>query len=144
MKKVKMIWESGSLLKKITIFSLITTFAIDFLLMKGDIFDRIVFFFVIFPFVFLTLVFGVYLYRLNRKILSFISSTTWRYIFIPLVIMSLFAVAFYWFQWRPSEVRKKCANEIVNTSGQRIKNNKYRECLLKEGMKPESLYVNLD
>lgn len=53
------------------------------------------------------------------------------------------ALLFYWFQWRPNEIRKSCANEATNKykGYGNIVNNYYRLCLVKHGMKPESLFV---
>lgn len=66
---------------------------------------------------------------------------------------SLMAVAlllFYWFQWRPSEIRKDCVVYAkTNTKDIRprtdtpaVANNYYRDCLARNGLKPESLFVN--
>lgn len=72
----------------------------------------------------------VHLKKVNTKFLLIV---------VGLVSVILF---FYWYQWRPSEIRKSCAEEA--TKGGRIKtieDNLYRECLAKRGLKPESLFV---
>jgi hypothetical protein len=78
---------------------------------------------------------------------------------VPLIII-LFSITvllicvFYWFQWRPSQVRKNCIGEAEkeqNWTGsawtlieEGEKNNFYRLCLVKNGLKPESLFVNVN
>ncbi len=50
---------------------------------------------------------------------------------------------FYWFEWRPSEIRKQCSVLAENSRYIRsVRNNIYRLCLTTNGLKPESLYVN--
>lgn len=62
-------------------------------------------------------------------------------IFLILLILLLFSSWFYWFQYRPSEVRKSCAGEATrDIKIKRIENDRYRECLVKHGFKPESLF----
>lgn len=77
-----------------------------------------------------------------------------------LLISAISSVLFYWFQWRPNEVRKVCVEESVNRADKEVSgwfkalapeeadkkirekaNNFYRECLVKQGMKPESLFT---
>lgn len=72
---------------------------------------------------------------------------------IIIIIAIIFAVgfSFYWFQIRPSEIKKNCINEIESTSGsgayqQFLKetgginlespeiNGKYKTCLAKHGI----------
>lgn len=64
-------------------------------------------------------------------------------LFIGIIISFLF----YWFQWRPSEIRKMCEHNASNKykgSYQRIRlNNFYRACLVQNGLKPESIFVNI-
>jgi len=59
---------------------------------------------------------------------------------------------FYWFQYRPSEIRKKCASvaqeeskpsggfDIITNTRLEKANKAYSDCLAKEGLKPEILY----
>lgn len=75
---------------------------------------------------------GVFKRRLNIKSLPIIAG-----IFLVLVL-------FYWFQYRPSEIRRSCAEEAIkdiNTATKVRENNRYRECLVKHGLRPESLFV---
>lgn len=52
---------------------------------------------------------------------------------------------FYWSQIRPEEIRKKCEIEATNkgTKSPIAINNFFRQCLVKNGMSPESIFVNL-
>ena len=36
-----------------------------------------------------------------------------KIIYSSIVIVSLLAVAFYWYQWRPAQIRKGCVKEIL-------------------------------
>ncbi len=56
---------------------------------------------------------------------------------------------FYWFQWRPSEIRKECVRVTIEDSKKEhwdawLTNNRYRGCLVQNGLSPESLFVNTD
>lgn len=62
----------------------------------------------------------------------------------------LVSFVFYWYQIRPENIRKNCQIYAVKktpANGMNVnlkrRNNFYRECLVKNGRKPESLYVNL-
>lgn len=75
-----------------------------------------------------------------------------RKIIAVLLAFGSVALSFYWFQWRPYEIRKKCSdpryalsvvsgakiNEPTNIGGSSF-NNLYRLCLVKHGLKPESI-----
>jgi hypothetical protein len=63
---------------------------------------------------------------------------------------SIFIIGwFYWFQWRPSEIRKNCLSQVKDEAQERRAegkdlsnasgNNLYRLCLVEQGMKPEPL-----
>lgn len=78
---------------------------------------------------------------LLRKIKS--SYSLWLVVLV-LVLIALF----YWFQWRPAEIRKKCSNfnfrEAERVLGGKISgapnlNKLYRLCLAGNGLKPEAL-----
>jgi len=72
-------------------------------------------------------------------------------IFLMLSGLLLLVSWFYWFQWRPSEIRKECQAVVKNkydtlTSAQRIwnttgANNVYNNCLVENGMKAETLFT---
>lgn len=70
---------------------------------------------------------------------------------IIIMILSISSFLFYWFQWRPSNIRMSCSEEALNSfkdvrpaaDTDLYRNNFYRECLTTHGLKPESLYVNL-
>lgn len=58
------------------------------------------------------------------------------------LLILLFAFFFYWYQWRPSNIRKTCAEKaMVEKSSRSGRNDYYRYCLAKNKMKPESLFV---
>lgn len=64
------------------------------------------------------------------------------------VVVLFIGLGFYWFQLRPSEIRKDCGGKSLeygkgNSDFGDI-NNFYRTCLIKNGMKPESMFVNLE
>lgn len=70
---------------------------------------------------------------------------------IILTLIFLFAGSFYWFAIRPAQNRKNCIREAedkqnwtgsawTHISGTE-KSDFYRLCLVKKGMKPESLYI---
>ena len=61
-------------------------------------------------------------------------------LFILLVLL-LISGWFYWFEYRPAEVRKSCTKEATRGLYVTTKNNRYRECLANHGFKPESLFV---
>lgn len=66
-------------------------------------------------------------------------------LFVLLAITSIVSGVFYWFQWRPGEIRKACLEEVTNRGGNATtRNNRYRACLVQHGLQPESLYVNYD
>ena len=87
---------------------------------------------------------------------------------IIILILLLIAGWFYWFQLRPVIIRKNCYSvamsaeaelselikaamslnrdtpvESIPASG-KDKNNIYRSCLIEHGLKPESIFVNLE
>lgn len=43
-----------------------------------------------------------------------------------LVILVILGGVFYWFQWRPSEIRKECSGEVVPLL--------YQQCLHERGL----------
>jgi CHASE3 domain sensor protein len=60
-----------------------------------------------------------------------------RILFIVLLIILLLGILggiFYWFAYRPSEIRKSCYEETRETS-RRIRDDEYRRCLMKNGLK---------
>lgn len=78
-----------------------------------------------------------------------ILSLNWKLYFLIAVVVFI-GLGFYWFQIRPSEIRKICANEAATryndvrpvAYANNYRNNFYRLCLTKQGLKPESLFVN--
>lgn len=63
---------------------------------------------------------------------------------VSLILLGLLLISgwFYWFQYRPGEVRRSCAEEATKGPGtKKAEDNRYRECLAKHGLKPESLFV---
>lgn len=66
-------------------------------------------------------------------------------IFLALVFLSVLiviSISFYWFEWRPSAIRETCVTQARKNDYLQESNNIYRECLSKNGMKPEDLYVD--
>jgi len=70
-------------------------------------------------------------------------------IFIAFIALLLVAFLFYWFELRPQTIRRNCerlifSKEMVYFSGSDAveQNNKYRQCLVKNGLNPESIFVN--
>jgi hypothetical protein len=70
---------------------------------------------------------------------------------IILLILALFLLAglFYWFELRPNTIRKNCEfmifskqRAIYSGYGAVLQNNEFRQCLVRNGLAPESLYVN--
>lgn len=63
--------------------------------------------------------------------------------FVILLIVATVSFSFYWFNLRPASIRKDCAEKVSTVDESRSrKNNLYRECLAKNGIKPESLFVS--
>lgn len=61
----------------------------------------------------------------------------------------LLSSLFYWFELRPQQIRKDCEFMIFSkerayyTGSTAIRqNNEFRQCLVRNGLAPESLYVN--
>lgn len=71
-------------------------------------------------------------------------------IFITFLTITVGFILFYWLQVRPGEIRKNCeayAGSKENTNYNRGKiraNNLYRQCLIKNGIQAESIYVNVE
>ena len=66
-----------------------------------------------------------------------------------LSVLLLLAGWFYWFQWRPNDIRKSCYQELKDFFTQdensdkfsySAGNSKYSNCLVKNGLKSETLY----
>lgn len=61
------------------------------------------------------------------------------------ILLSLFIGWFYWFQWRPVQIRKDCMLKLKKFSKENnIYTPKsttvfYRMCLIEQGLKPEDL-----
>ena len=60
-----------------------------------------------------------------------------------LILLVLIGLLFYWFQVRPSQIRKKCY-EIVKAKSRKLleHNLVYRSCLVENGMKAEDIFPN--
>lgn len=64
-------------------------------------------------------------------------------------VLFIFVAFFYWFQWRPAQVRKNCEFAVFGKGAALYggtmavrQNNKYRQCLIRNGLAPESIFVN--
>lgn len=61
------------------------------------------------------------------------------------IVLFLIMGWFYWFQWRPAQIRKGCMSKIQENAQSGIKYTMssmtvfYRMCLTKQGLKPEDL-----
>jgi hypothetical protein len=84
-------------------------------------------------------VFGILYIKVKNKLLVFV-----------LFGGGIFIIGwFYWFQWRPSEIRKHCFSQAKEYAQKRhaegkdlsnaLGNSLYRLCLVEHGMKPEPL-----
>ncbi len=81
-----------------------------------------------------------YLIR-NFKMHSKIIKKVTLILFILVLVLYLFD----YFYWWPQRTRKYCVDLAVKQNMPKVRqNNYYRECLVKSGLKPESLFVNLD
>ncbi len=63
---------------------------------------------------------------------------------LGVVILLFIVISFYWFELRPGLIRKDCEAYAGSKSSSRIRiNNLYRQCLIRNGLPPESIFVNL-
>lgn len=65
-------------------------------------------------------------------------------LFVTFVLLVIVGGAFYWYEIRPSEIRRNCeayanSQDAWDTEES---NNFYRMCLLRNGMAPESMFVD--
>lgn len=52
---------------------------------------------------------------------------------ISIIILLVLGFAFYWFEWRPTEIRKSCADTAsVFSDGDRF----YKNCVMQNGLEP--------
>lgn len=68
---------------------------------------------------------------------------------IAVFIILLFLGWFYWFQWRPAQIRQECIQKTYEERGKRKAegstltlfegNNLYRKCLVEHGLKAEDV-----
>lgn len=74
----------------------------------------------------------------SRKHKSFIGVALWL-----IVILAVMGAAFFWYELRPSDIRKNCEAYANSQDAYDVdeSNNFYRMCLLRNGMKPESMFV---
>jgi len=70
--------------------------------------------------------------------------------YIVLIVLLVVGGLFYWFQYRPSEIRKHCVRLVQEFEGEYYvkhgvfpsnegSNDIYRQCLVGKGMSPEDL-----
>jgi len=61
----------------------------------------------------------------------------WFKVIIIIIILKVIVGSFYWFEWRPSQIRKECGVGLVS-SGPDWKieqgNARYKECIIKHGL----------
>jgi flagellar basal body-associated protein FliL len=55
-------------------------------------------------------------------------------ILLTLLVLGISVGVFYWFAYRPSEIRKSCYWE-TNEASPRVRDDVYRRCLMKNGLK---------
>ena len=56
-----------------------------------------------------------------------------QYKYIILIAVAILGFAFYWFEWRPAQIRKKCYDIAVVIVGNNFDKN-YESCLLDNGL----------
>ncbi len=95
---------------------------------------------------------GIVLFFARKLIWEFASRLMRnKKLLITLLIVLLSLFSFYWFELRPNWIRKKCEWLIFSEEKASYRgtvavrqNNKYRLCLISNGLKPESLFVNTE
>jgi hypothetical protein len=70
--------------------------------------------------------------------------------YIIVIVFAFVAFVFYWIYVRPAFVRMQCLRQVEDAPGEwrsvyyaQKGNNDYRVCLVKNGIAPESILVNL-
>ncbi|MBF8250177.1 MAG: hypothetical protein HW400_778 [Candidatus Levybacteria bacterium] len=63
-----------------------------------------------------------------------------------LIIIIVGTLLFYWYEIRPSNIRKSCEYQVFskNRYSDTDSNNSYRQCLIRNGLSPESIFVNTE
>lgn len=66
------------------------------------------------------------------------------YLLLILLFILVSIILFYWFQIRPAEIRKSCVEKaLAKDVFDDEQNNYYRVCLVKNGLAPDSIFVNV-
>ena len=56
-------------------------------------------------------------------------------IILIIIILAILGGAFYWFQWRPSQIRKECYDRIPDFKKEYGTYEKdYKQCLIEHGL----------
>lgn len=54
---------------------------------------------------------------------------------ITIIIVLIISIGFYWYEWRPTQIKKSCALTATNFSPD-AQDNFYKNCVLQNGIKP--------
>lgn len=69
-------------------------------------------------------------------------------LFIVILVAVFLSISFYWYEYRPSNIRKECYSKVMqilrekgvnNNPTNEEANNLFRRCLVKEGLNAEDL-----
>ena len=79
---------------------------------------------------------------INLKCFNFLKSIMKKYIkenWFKIAIVIIIAGLFYWYEWRPSEIKKECHSYATNKSSLSMNyisayDNAYKQCLRKNGL----------
>jgi len=57
-----------------------------------------------------------------------------QYKFIILIVIIILGIAFYWFEWRPAQIRKECSERSKVAIYGSNYNNLFNQCLHEKGL----------
>jgi len=52
-----------------------------------------------------------------------------------IIVILVIGGAFYWYEWRPSQIIKECSKELKRTGSIEVRELFYETCLTKKGLK---------
>lgn len=70
-------------------------------------------------------------------IMKSFTAKNWFKLSLIFIVLATIAGAFYWFGWRPSQIKKECANqalEIGGFTGAGSYDQKFERCLHEKGL----------
>lgn len=56
-----------------------------------------------------------------------------QYKYIILILLIILGFAFYWYSWKPNQIKKKCYDVAISIGGDNFDKN-YQSCLLDNGL----------